>query len=258
MEHRQHKGRLGIIGYGIFGRFMAAHLAPHFEVLVWSRTRRETDPGVRWAGLAEAAACPVVILAVSVQSLEEMLRKAAPHLQPGTLVFDVASVKTVPVQLMQELVPAGCDIIATHPVFGPQSGAKGIAGLTVVTWPVRVKHERYEAVQRFLGHTLGLKVLEVSPEEHDRQMAYVQALTFFIGRALGEMELPAPELTVPKYEYLREIRKLVAGDTAELFELVQRYNPYAEAVRERFVSELERIEHDLEGSESRSKLASPE
>lgn len=233
---------VGIIGMGVFGRFMAEQLAPYLDVVVWSRTKRDAPGGTRWADLEEVAAQPVVIVSVTVQAMEETLKRIAPHLRPGALVADVASVKTVPVQIMQQYVPKHAEVLATHPVFGPQSGAKGIAGLKVVVWPVRIKHERYEAVQRFLREQLKLEVAEMAPEEHDREMAYVQALTFLIGRALGAMDIPEARLTVPKYEYLREIKKIVAGDTPELFETIQRYNPYAAEVRQRFERELDNIE----------------
>jgi prephenate dehydrogenase len=233
---------VGIIGYGAFGRFMAGHLAKHFEVLVHDRRRAEVARGVRWAELDEVVRASVVILAVPVQEMEPLLRRAGKQLQPGTLVVDVASVKTASIELMEQYVPAGCEIVATHPLFGPQSGANGIAGLTVVTWPVRVSVERYGQVQSFLTKKLGLEVREVDPAEHDREMAYVQALTFFLGRALGDMDIPDTHLKTETYQHLLDVERIVKGDTAELFETIQHYNPYAAEVRERLLEKLEAVE----------------
>ena len=116
----------------------------------------------------------------------------------------------------------------------------------MVTWPVRVADERYGQVVQFLGEQLRLKVTEISPEEHDREMAYVQALTFFLGRALGGMELPDTQLKTATYQHLLDLRRIVANDTSELFETIQRFNPYAGEVRERFTRGLDGLEQELE------------
>ena len=237
---------IGIIGYGIFGRFWARHLTRFAEVVACDTrdlAAKTVGDGVRWGSLDEAVRQPVVILAVPVQALEGVLREIGPRLRLGTLVMDVASVKCVPVELMRRYVPAECEIVATHPLFGPQSGAKGIGGLTMVTWPVRVSDERYESMKRFLRERLELALVEVSPEEHDREMAYVQALTFFVGRGLGSMGLPDSRLKTATYQHLLDLERIVANDTPELFETIQRFNPYATEVRERFAKILD----DLEG-----------
>jgi prephenate dehydrogenase len=236
---------IGIIGYGAFGRFMAGHLAKHAEVLVHDRHRAEVPSGVRWAELDEVASASVVILAVPVQEMEALLRRIGKQLKPGTLVLDVASVKTLPVELMKQYVPDTCEIMATHPLFGPQSGAKGIAGFTVVTWPVRVSDERYKQVQGFLATKLQLEVREVDPAEHDREMAYVHALTFYIGRALDDMDIPATPLKTTTYQHMLDIRRLVMTCSPELLETIERHNPYAQEVRERLLAKLEAVESEF-------------
>ncbi|MDB5179220.1 MAG: pdh [Patescibacteria group bacterium] len=242
-------GPVGIIGYGTFGRFLAKHLARHDQVLAYDTQDMAAvaaGEGVQWAPPEAVLRQPVVILAVPVQVLEGLLREIGPKIRPDALVVDVSSVKTVPVELMRKYLPESCEILATHPLFGPQSGAKGIAGLTMVTWPVRVNDERYGRMVRFLGEDLGLKVTEVAPEAHDREMAYVQALTFFLGRALGGMELPDSRLKTATYQHLLDLQRIVANDTPELFETIQQFNPYASAVRERFTQGLDELEGSLE------------
>jgi prephenate dehydrogenase len=154
-------------------------------------------------------------------------------------------VKVRPVELMQRILPAECEILATHPLFGPQSGAKGIAGLPMVVWPVRIADERYGRIRGFLADRLRLDVSEVSPEEHDREMAYVHALTFFLGKALGEIDIPDTPLKTKTYQHLLDVRHIVEGDSEALFETIQLFNPYAEEVRARFVQHLDDIEAAL-------------
>jgi prephenate dehydrogenase len=225
---------------------MAGHLAPYFEVLAHDPKEPQLPEGVKRATLAEAAAADVVVLAVPVQDLEKALQQIGPRLKPGAVVLDVASVKQIPVGLMEKYVPASCEILATHPLFGPQSGQQGIAGMTVVTWPVRISDERYAQVQAFLRDKLKLEVHEVSPDEHDREMAYVQALTFLIGKALGDLDIPNTPLKTATYQHLIDIERIVQNDTGDLFETVELYNPEAAAVRRAFVDRLDQIEARLE------------
>jgi prephenate dehydrogenase len=194
--------------------------------------------GARLVSFSEAAAQQVVVPSVPVQNLEAVLERMVPYLRPGALVADVSSVKTVPVELMKRILPADCEILATHPLFGPQSGAGGIKGLPMVVWPVRV------------GDALGLDVMVVSPAEHDKEMAYVQALTFFLGKALGEIDIPDTPLKTKTYQHLLDVKRIVRGDSPELFETIQQFNPYAEGVRELLTRHLGEIEAELVGVES--------
>ena len=241
-------GPVGIIGFGVFGKFMAEQLAPHVPVLVSTRSATAAEvvsTGARRVELAKAAACPVVVPSVPVQFLQRVLEEMAAYVQPGALVADVSSVKKVPVELMLRILPAHCDILATHPLFGPQSGSGGIAGLPMVVWPVRLPDERYRRLKEFLVGTLKLDVTEVSPEEHDREMAYVQALTFFLGKALSDIGIPDTPLKTKTYQHLLDVKRIVEADTPELFETIQHYNPYAGEVRELFTKHLDGIEVGL-------------
>ena len=74
----------------------------------------------------------IVVVAVPVAVMPTVFKAIAPHLQPGALVVDVGSVKMLPAQWMTELLPDYVEIVATHPLFGPQSVARdGLPG----EWP---------------------------------------------------------------------------------------------------------------------------
>lgn len=61
----------------------------------------------------------------------------APLLE-GLLVVDVLSVKTLPKAAMLKSLPPSCDIVCTHPMFGPESGKHGWRDLPFVYDAVRV------------------------------------------------------------------------------------------------------------------------
>jgi prephenate dehydrogenase len=189
---------------------------------------------VAFGSLQDAAGRDVVVVAVPVVAMPEIFKAIAPHLTPGALVVDVGSVKTLPSQWMVEFLPDHVDLVATHPLFGPQSAKTGLAGLRLVVCPIR--GERHERLAAF-GRSLGLTVTVTTPEEHDREMAYVQALTHLIGRSLVNLDIPDEQLKTPSYQHLLELCALIGGDTFELFSAIQTLNPYAAEVAESFVAQ---------------------
>ncbi len=246
--------RLGIIGFGNFGRFAALHLKDHFDVSVFDARDVSTDAaavGVRAVTLREVVAGDVVIFAVPAQTLDAVLAETAAWIRPGALVLDVASVKIKPLQLLERHLPESVEIIGTHPLFGPQSGKNGLAGLRIVLCPVR--SARFAAVRQFLEETLGLLVFERTPEEHDREMAYVQGLTHLVARTLHRMRLPRTEQKTVAYQHLLDIEELLGSDSDALFYTIQRENPAAAEVRDEFVRVLDEIIKIVENGEPPKK-----
>ena len=234
---------IGIIGFGQFGQFMARHLAPFFEASVYDNAdlKQEAEKiGVGWSDFETVAGKEIVIFAVPLKSFETVLRRAVPFLRENAMCFDVCSVKIEPLRLMRELLPETVEIIGTHPLFGPQSGRDRIEGLRVALCPVRTT--KTAEIKRFLAEDLKLKVLEKSPEEHDREMAHVQALTHFVARALDELHVVDSDLATVSYEELMRAARLVSEDSWELFRTIQQGNPFAETKRRAFIEKLVELE----------------
>ena len=238
--------RLGLIGYGAFGRLTARHLSPWFEVLAHdpAATVEEGDLARR-TDLATAAACPVVILAVPVEALAETLSAIEPDLQDGALVIDVGSVKVGPARLMAEHLPARVQAVGTHPLFGPQSARDGIAGLRIAVCPVRGDRIA-RRVAAFCRRALKLKVFIVSPEDHDREAAVVQGLTHLISRVLLSMEPLPTRMTTTSFERIMQAVEMVRYDSPAVFRAIERENPYAAGVRDRFFDLAARARADLD------------
>jgi prephenate dehydrogenase len=240
---------LGLIGFGQFGQLAARLLADHFEIVVTDvapgAPAAARTLGVRFGDLAQAAASDIVVVAAPVAVMREVFTKIAPHVKPGALVVDVGSVKMLPVQWMTEILPAHVDLVATHPLFGPQSAKGGLAGLRFVICPVR--GDRHERVAAF-GRSLGLTVTVTTPEEHDREMAYVQALTHLIGRSLVNIGIPDEDLKTPSYQHLLELCSLIGADTFELFTAIQTQNPFAAEVVGAFVGQAQSLLTQVEAA----------
>ena len=241
------KESLGLIGVGAFGVLAAQHLSPHFDLVLhdagFDAGATAHSVGARAGDLKSAAECDVVLLAVPVQKLRQALANVAPFLKPEALLLDVSSVKIKPVQAMIEILPPTISIVGTHPLFGPQSGKNGIAGLNIAVCDVR--GSRGEAVARFCTEKLNLRATIVTPEEHDREAAYVQGLTHMLAKIVVALGLPDMRFPTRTYELMQQMVEMVRYDSDELFQAIERENPFAEEAKKNFFTAARRLEEKI-------------
>lgn len=239
---------IGIIGFGRFSRLMIRYLSSDFKVTVYDRRNRSevvANLGGRSGSLAEACACDLVVPAVPISAMKSILEQMAPLLSSSSLVVDVCSVKTYPVQWMTELLPVHTAFLATHPMFGPDSAADTLAGQKMILCRQRIDSDRYDCIREYL-EMKKLVVIETTPEKHDRQMAATLALTHFIGRSLAEYGAEPLDIDTEGYKRLLHTLETVTHDTWELFMDMHHYNPFAKNVRNRFMAAVEQIDARLQ------------
>lgn len=240
------KKSLSIIGYGTFGKFIVKYLKPGFDVYVYDirkDLKKAAGKGVKFVSLKEAAQKEVVILAVNMENFQAVVKKISKFVKKGALVVDVCSVKVEPVRLMKRYLPKHCEIIATHPLFGPHSCKNGIKGRKIMVYGVRTKHLREFVV--FLKNRLKLNVMQLTPKEHDREMAFIQVITHLVGRTINKTNLPDLKLSTYSYDILKEVARIVGTDSDALFRTIQRYNKFAQKVRKNFMDTLVKISKSI-------------
>lgn len=243
----------GIVGYGHFGEFMARSLARErgASVLVTDvdaakiPTRRRR---IQAAPVPEIARCDVVVVAVPFAGLEDALKGLRDHLGAGTVVMDVVSTKALSTALMRNVLGDHANLLATHPLFGPPSMKRMKKGQhLVVTY---TQGDRAAAFRRFLEHRFGLQILDLEPEDHDRTMAYMQALPFFIARALVDLDILDLEhreaLSLPSFEKLATIAAIEQHHTDGMFDTSQRSNPFAAEARRQLIQVLEELDDEID------------
>jgi prephenate dehydrogenase len=237
--------KIGIIGFGNFGKFLAKHLVKKAEVVVTDAINKDKEAlelGVDFVSFNEVAKQKIIILATTMNSLEETLHKIKNKVLPGTLVLDVCSLKMFSCKAMNDILPEGIEIIGTHPLFGPQSAPTSIEGMKIVLCDIRSK--KLDDVKTFC-ESLGLNVFTKTPEEHDRQMAISQALTHFIGQVAKRIDLNRIYLGTKTFDDLIDVVNIIKNDTPALFEDMQVMNPFAKEMRSKFVTEAVKLDSSL-------------
>ena len=196
------------------------------------------------ARFEEVAESDLLVLTVPISSIRQLCRRMSPLLRPGQVVVDACSVKKNPVEWMLEELPQSVQVVGTHPLFGPDSGKEGIAGMKIAVCPARVDSDTYEEILRFL-HSLELVVIETTPEEHDRQIAQSQAIFHLIAQAVKQLEWGVKPISTPGPETFYRLVKTVQKDTDQLFRDMAKENPYAAEYRDLFIREILNLDQAL-------------
>ena len=238
---------IGIIGFGRFGKLTAMYLSEDFDVLVFSRSDRSKEielTGARAASLGSVCRQKIVILCVPISALKSVLSEIGPLLKEDAVVADVCSVKVYPCRWMKTLLPDGVSILATHPMFGPDSAADSLEGCKIFLNPVRMDKIIYQEIKTYLA-SKKLAIMESTPEDHDEQIAVSLALTHFIGRTLSEFGARHLGMDTEGYKRLLHILEVVEHDTWQLFCDMHRYNPYAQEKRAALIKAMQKISDQL-------------
>ena len=238
---------IGIIGFGRFGRLMSQYLAPDFDVTVFDSGGKAIEiekTGAGAASFAQVCREEIVILPVPISVFRETLVKIKPLIREDALIVDVCSVKAYPVSLMHEILPGKVSILATHPMFGPDSAADSLEGRKIVLCKERIQEERYQKIKSYLDDK-GLHTIETTPDEHDRQISVSLALTHFIGRSLSEFGAAPLGIDTEGYKRLLHVLEVVENDTWQLFVDMHHYNPHARKHQSEMITAINRVSSKL-------------
>ena len=239
---------IGIIGFGRFGKLITKYLSEDNKVSVFSRSGKDEEikkaNGIP-SSLEDVCKKEVIIPCVPISRFGSTLKKIKNMLKDNSLVADVCSVKEYPVKIMKRLLPEKIEILATHPMFGPDSAAETVKGRKIVLCKVRISDGKYKKIKGCLEKK-GLVVIESTPEKHDKEIAKTLILTHFIGRSLIDFGAKNLDIDTEGYKRLMNILEMVKNDTKQLFEDMNRYNKYSKEIRKGFMSSLGKIDRRLE------------
>lgn len=231
---------IGVIGFGRFGQFLVEKLSPHFAIKAYDKNTIKPELQTT---LADVAQSDFIFLAIPLSAYRDVLTELKPLLRPETVVIDICSVKEKPVRILQELLP-NQPIVATHPLFGPESAKESIAGHRLVVCPEVSDPVACQAIQ-MLAQIEGLKIINLSMAEHDEAMAVVQGLTFFIAHALKDFELHREVLNTPSFQKLLDLAELEKHHSQDLFYTIQAGNERTKQVRTRFMTLIDELDNDI-------------
>jgi prephenate dehydrogenase len=238
---------IALLGYGRFGQAFA-RLCQAAGVSV-----RALDPDVqvpeelRALSLAElVGGARLVVVAVPLEKLEPALVALLAQLTGSQVVLDVGSVKVMPSNLMARLLGSTKPWVATHPLFGPASLARGERPLRVVVCPNAAHPQAVTEVEEFF-RAVGCETLRLAAEAHDQEMALTHALAFFVAKGMLDVGVPSDSSHAPpSFQGMAKSIEAVRVDAGHLLPALHRFNPFAATARHHLLHALRAIDVALD------------
>ncbi len=167
---------------------------------------------------AAVAEAEVAVFCTPVDRIAEQVLAAAPGCAPGTLLTDAGSTKAAIVGQLDGRLPPGIVFVGSHPIAGSERRGPDHADadlfqgrLTVVTPGPATDPAAVERTVAF-WQALGSRVRRMSPEEHDRALAFTSHLPHLLAAALaGALPDGLRDLTATGF---RDTTRIAGGDPA--------------------------------------------
>ena len=189
--------RVSIIGFGRFGAMLHSLLSKGFEVDVFDKNSIDNSD-VNEVSLEDALQNETIFIAVPIRDFENLVKKISKKISSGKTVIDVCSVKVFPRKVMLDNLSNETDIIATHPLFGPDSLKDSGSVMTMES--VRNTFGRYDFWKNYF-ESQNISIEEISAEEHDMMAARSQGLTHFVGRVIDDFGTNQTRIDTEGYKH---------------------------------------------------------
>ena len=220
---------LTIVGVGLIGGSigLAAKRRGLAERVVGVGRQRSSLDKARAVGAIDEGAldladgvqrADIAVFCTSVDQIARQILTAASRCKTGTLLTDAGSTKAAIVSEIEGRLPPEVAFVGGHPLAGSEKRGPEHADpelfqdrLTVVTRTERTDPAGIDRTVA-LWQALGARVRIMTPEEHDRAVAFTSHLPHLLAVALAGM-LPAEysELTATGF---RDTTRVAAGDPA--------------------------------------------
>ena len=251
--------RLAILGPGLLGGSiaLAARRAGGFHVAAWAR-REEAVAQMKARALVDVAStelavvlegADLVVLCVPIGVMGALAAQIAPLLSPRTVVTDVGSVKAPVVAELSELLAGRAQFVGSHPMAGSEKTGLEAAradlfdgAACIVTPEGRTDGAAIAAVHQF-WQTLGGRVLELPPAEHDEIVALISHFPHLLAATLVNVvaakNAEAFQFFGPGF---RDTTRVASGPPAMWAEILRSNQVAVRAAVEAMIEKLREIE----------------
>lgn len=252
--------KISILAPGLIGgsvALAASRAHPNAQLFIWSR-RKESLAPVQTAlpkaktgtDLSAAAGSDLILLGAPASALAGLARSLLPHLSTHTLVTDVASVKSPVEKELSALLQGRARWIGSHPMAGSEEAGFSAAradlfqNATVILTPTPSTPAPTLRDASDFWKSLGGRVVELTAEEHDRQVSRISHLPHAVAatlvRAAGKKALP---LAGSGY---RDTTRVAAGPASMWTEILLGNRGEILAGLQEFRGQLQELEKALE------------
>ncbi len=224
--------RVGIFGVGLLGGSLGMSLKQHtndIEIIGIGRSAERLQTAVEIKAIDSYACEPqainppldLLVICTPVRLVPGHLERSLPALKEGALVTDVGSTKATVVEQCEAIGEGKIHFIGSHPIAGSHKTGVTAAQPTlfhkktcVVTPTSKSPPHAVHAIESFWC-SIGMKVVHMTPEEHDRLLAHSSHLPHMAAVALCHVVKNIGDEIKPVLgSGFRDTTRVAAGDPA--------------------------------------------
>jgi len=237
--------KTAILGAGKMGVWFARFCRENGEEVIISDRKKEKlakigkEIGVETDNFVGAVKkADNIIICVSIDAFEEVVKKIAPSVREGQTVVDICSIKEQPVRIMHQYLRKAL-VLGTHPVFGP--GSRNVKNKAYILTPTNAQEEEFADKYKKWLEKVGARVFTMSPRKHDELMSVVLGFPHFLGLVACDTLLEQTYYSESKkvagttYQMLFTLAEATAMENPELFSSLQFNLPEMQNLEKRFI-----------------------
>lgn len=248
-----------IIGLGVIGGSYAMALSRQgYDVSCITRTKDHIEYALEKGIISRGEAfnspeligeADLIVVAIYPSACVDWIKENQKYFKSGIIITDVTGVKGNIVYNIQDILREDVEFIAAHPMAGrEQSGVafaddKVFKGANYIVTPTS-KNTKYAInLCKELGKILGFKTIsELSPEYHDKMIAFLSQLTHCIAVSLMTCN-QTPELEKYTGDSFRDLTRIAKINDKMWSELFVANKDALVSEMDRFIDEFEKLKN---------------
>jgi prephenate dehydrogenase len=249
MTHNDKSNMTIIGGTRGLGKWLAEHLKDDFNIRITSRDASTGKPvadeiGVEYSdnNIESIKDADIVVFSVPIEYMVDTIKEVAPHAPEGSLLMDVASIKTAPAEALEKYAPENVEILPCHPMFGPR--VPTLKRQIIVLTPIENRDPNWlPHVKDYLNKS-ECEVVITTPNEHDKYMSIGQGLTHFsyisLASTIRKLNINVKEsrnFSSPVYTIMLDMVSRVVYQNPYLYYSIQKNNLETSNAREALIKE---------------------
>ena len=239
-----------IIGYGAMGQLLEKILLKHLpndRVSILDPSCKADQVKCKLILDQQLIESDLLILSVPSSSYMEVCKQLSDiNLKPQTIIVSIAAVMESATNAFKCLKAKDLNLILSHPLFGPasyQQNDEQIKGLKLAIHNFECDEEVYTEIQKILKDSR-VETINVTPAEHDRQMALNHFIPYFLSHALKKNSFPSSNLLTHSGEKLLDFTNSSSENMSVLRDIYQE-NAYAKDFLEKFLNSPKDLQGEL-------------
>ena len=231
------------------GKWMAEHLKNDFNITITSRNEtsgkeiaKELDVDYNNNNIDAIKDADIILFCVPIEFMVDTIKEVAPHAPEGSLLMDVASIKTEAAEALDKYAPENVEIMPCHPMFGPR--VPTLERQIIVLTPFENRQNNWLGRIKDFLNKANCEIVITTPQEHDKYMSIVQGLTHFsfiaLASTIRKLNINVKEsrnFSSPVYSLMLDMVSRIVYQNPYLYYSIQKNNKETENARKALIKE---------------------